>query len=178
MLNDYYYESLDATNSDYCSDTGNCDYTASGLKSDYRSMIQTVTWYLNWYDTVYGDYEVGKFYAGERMNTISTTGNVGLMYASDYGYSVLSSSCVRTTKLINYNIDSCAGKSWLIKDIEWTMTTKSEDYVWLIENSGEVGFENTRHNYNIRPVVYLKSNVTILAGNGSISNPYQIRLES
>ena len=184
LLNDYYYESLDATSSIYCGDISSCDYTAIGLKNNYRNMIQTVTWYLGQYDTVYGDWEVGKFYSGERSstvaygNTVSTTGNIGLMYASDYGYSVLASNCARTTNLTDYDSNSCAGKSWIVKYTEWTMTHRSSDYLFIIDYNGKIGFNNTRENFSVRPVVYLKSNVMILSGDGSVTNPYQIRLES
>ena len=40
------------------------------------------------------------------------------MYPSDYGYSVLSSSCARTTNLSSYSSDACAEKAgYMEKDM-------------------------------------------------------------
>ena len=49
------------------------------------------------------------YYNSETVSVV----NVGLIYPSDYGYSVLSSSCARTTNLEFYSSANCAGQSWL-----------------------------------------------------------------
>ncbi len=187
LLNDYYYTATDGTNSDYCylySDTitGNCDYTEIGLQPDYKDMIQTVRWWLSGPsgygltpDDIYtNERDSSKIYSGR---SALITGNIGLMYASDYGYSVLSSSCDRITALENYATSNCEGSSWLFNLASWSITTNPSNgsYVW----SGEIGSGNSASSsYLVYPVLYLKSNVVKYAGDGSISNPYQIRLES
>ena len=121
LLNGAYYKAQDGTSSGYCygystTVTANCDYTKKGIQSGYRGMIANVTWHLGGYSSTsatssafYG-YERGtKVYSGRPT---STTGYIGLMYPSDYGYSVLSSSCTRTTNLGSYGT-TCAGQSWL-----------------------------------------------------------------
>ena len=192
LLNDYYYTATDGTSSSYCYQssttvTGNCDYTQIGLQTDYRNMVQTnTTWYLGGPSS--NSNLASTYYANERDNSkiysgrsASTPGNVGLMYASDYGYSVLSSSCARTKNLSSYNTNACAGNAWLKKETyEWTITHRSNSSysVWYVDFPGLVNDSYSLNGWASRPVLYLKSNVVKYAGDGSISNPYQIKLDS
>ena len=115
LLNGAYYNAEDGTSSGYCygysSIKANCDYTQKGIQNGYRSMVVNVTWYLGGYSSSGATTEA--FYGYERGTTVysgrptSTTGYIGLMYPSDYGYSVLSSSCSRTTTLGSYSSASC-----------------------------------------------------------------------
>ena len=191
LLNTNYYNATDGTSGGNCYQysttiTGNCDYTETGLQSEYRSMVESVTWYLGGKD--HAAYTSEVFYTGERDstsvysgNTASTTGYIGLMYASDYGYSVLSTSCARTTKLGSYDTSACGGASWLKKETsEWTVThrsTSSANSFYLL-NSASLSSLSAFYGYATRPVLYLKSNVQVYAGDGSISKPYQIKLAS
>ena len=192
LLNDYYYTATDGTSSTYCYQysttvTGNCNYTKIGLQTDYRNMVQTnTTWYLGGPDS--SSNPASTYYANERDSSkiysgrsASTTGNVGLMYASDYGYSVLSSSCARTINLGSYNTNACAGNAWLKKETyEWTITpiSNSSNFVNSVFNTGSIGYRLTLYCYASRPVLYLKSGVTVMGGDGSLDNPYRIRLVS
>ena len=187
LLNTNYYNATDGTSGGNCYQysttiTGNCDYTETGLQSEYRSMVENVTWYLGGKDST--NYTAEAFYAGERDstsiysgNTATITGYIGLMYASDYGYSVLSSSCARTTNLGSYGTNACGGSSWLKKEtIEWTIThdSASSSYsfnfnstAYLLNSSANAGF--TTH-----PVLYLNSNVQKISGSGTMTDPYKI----
>ena len=190
LLNTNYYNATDGTSSGNCyqystSITGNCDYTETGLQSEYRNMVENVTWYLGGKDS--NSYTAEVFYTGERDstsvysgNTASTTGYIGLMYASDYGYSVLSSSCARTTNLGSYNTSACGGSSWLKKETtEWTITHRSSSsYSFNLRYSANLFDYNAYFGCATRPVLYLESNVQVYAGDGSISKPYQIKLAS
>ena len=122
LLNGAYYNSQNGTGGEYCygySTTvgANCDYTESGINDTYRPMIENVTWHLGGYSSTSATAEA--FYGYERGTTVysgrptTATGYIGLMYPSDYGYSVLASSCVRTTNFGSYNTAACAGQSWL-----------------------------------------------------------------
>ena len=195
LLNTNYYNATDGTSGGNCyqyktSITGNCDYTETGLQSEYRNMVENVTWYLGGKDS--GDYTAEVFYTGERDstsvysgNTASITGYIGLMYASDFGYSVLSTSCARTTKLGRYATSACGGSSWLKKEpYDWTVThyaspsSYSSPYLFVLDRAAYLTTEATYDCYATRPVLYLKSNVQVYAGDGSISKPYQIKLAS
>ena len=191
LLNNNYYNATNETNNDYCyqyatSVTGNCDYTEIGLQTKYRNMVQlTIFHFGNVNENFYRGSVAEEFYTYEINDGVITTRNIGLMYASDYGYSVLSSSCTRTTKLSSYDTNICAGDAWLKKESdEYVMDISQCDENFFIGMSGEIyDFEiaapkDIDLGYAVRPVLYLKSNVVRYAGDGSISNPYQIRLES
>ncbi len=189
LLNGAYYdwESNKSSVSMYCygySTTvpGNCDYSEIGINDTYRSMIQEVTWYLRGYSSTsataenFYNYErtTGTVYSGRPTET---TGNIGLMYPSDYGYSVLASSCARTTNLNSYGSSSCAGQSWLYKaGYEWTITPYSSwpRFVFSLYNNNILNYDNAFYSNSLRPVLYLSSSVYKIAGDGTISNPYII----
>ena len=189
LLNGVYYDwdSNKSSVSTYCygystSVPGNCDYSEIGINGTYRSMIQEVTWYLRGNSSTsataesFYNYErtTGTVYSGRPTET---TGYIGLMYPSDYGYSVLASSCARTTNLNSYNKSSCAGQSWLYKTgYEWIITQGSSysHNVFRLESSGNLGINSACAGSSVRPVLYLKSNVYVVDGNGSISDPYII----
>ena len=182
LLNGAYYDwkSNKSSVSTYCygygtSIPGNCDYSEIGINDTYRNMIQNVTWYLGGHSSTSATAE--SFYGYER-GTTETTGYIGLMYPSDYGYSVLASSCARTTNLGSYNSSSCAGQSWLYKTgYEWTITPYSSDsnrVFYLTSYGGYLHYNAVVSGNSVRPVLYLKSNVYVVDGNGSISDPYII----
>ena len=184
LLNGAYYNAQDGTSSGYCygystTATANCDYTKRGIQSGYRGMIANVTWHLGGYSSSSATAEA--FYGYERGTTVysgrptSTTGYIGLMYPSDYGYSVLSSSCARTTNLGSYNSAKCAGQSWLYgKGNEWTLTPSSStsNNVFCLNNYGRVDDYNASSGYGSRPVLYLDASVYKIGGDGSLNNPY------
>ena len=184
LLNGAYYNAQDGTSSGYCygystTATANCDYTKRGIQSGYRGMIASVTWHLGGYSS--NSATTDAFYGYERGTTVysgrptSTTGYIGLMYPSDYGYSVLSSSCARTTNLGSYNSANCAGQSWLYgKGYEWTLTPFSSNSlsVFILDNNGYVGTFYANSGYGSRPVLYLDASVYKIDGDGSLNNPY------
>ena len=185
ILNDYYYNASSA-GVDECyfygrSVPGNCDFTKIGLNETSRGMIEEVTWHLGGHST--SSATADAFYIAERGSTVygsnstTTTGYIGLMYPSDYGYSVLASSCARTTNLGSYNSSSCGGKSWLLKNgYEWTMThrTSVTNSVFSVNSNAYLYYYNPSFGYSVRPTAYLKSNVYVISGTGSITDPYVI----
>ena len=189
LLNGAYYNAQDGTSSGYCygdgiSDaTANCNYTKKGIQVRYRSMIANVTWYLGGYSSNSATAEA--FYGYERGTTVysgrptTTTGYIGLIYPSDYGYSVLSSSCARTTSLGSYGSGTCAGQSWLYgKGYEWTLTPVSSDSdnVFALTSAGYPNDVASFANFGngIRPVLYLDASVYKIDGEGTLDKPYII----
>ena len=186
LLNGAYYNAQDGTSSGYCygygsSVTANCDYTKKGIQAGYRKMIANVTWYLGGYSSVGATAE--SFYGYERGTTVysgrptSTTGYIGLMYPSDYGYSVLSNSCARTTNLNNYASRTCAGQSWLYgKGVEWTISPYSSHSgnMFILSNSGGLYSESANFGDGARPVLYLDASVYKIDGEGTLDKPYII----
>ena len=142
-------------------------------------MIANVTWYLGGHTTY--NVTTDALYGYERGNNVvspaptSTTGYIGLMYPSDYGYSALASSCARTTDLGSYGSGTCAGQSWLYgKGYEWTLTPNYSDsnYVFNLSDNGRVYSTNASKGYGSRPVLYLDASVYKIDGDGSLKNPY------
>ena len=187
LLNTNYYNATDGTSGGNCYQysttiTGNCDYTETGLQSEYRAMVENVTWYLGGKDS--NSYTADAFYTGERDstsiysgNTASITGYIGLMYASDYGYSVLSSSCARTTNLGSYNTSACGGSSWLKNGTyEWTVThySASSKRSFILSYTAYLYHDTANFGFTTRPVLYLNSNVQKISGSGTITEPYKI----
>ena len=185
LLNGAYYNAQDGTSSGYCSGynsvTANCDYTKKGIQAGYRKMIANVTWYLGGYSSAKATAE--SFYGYERGTTVysgrptSTTGYIGLMYPSDYGYSVLSNSCARTTNLNSYSSSTCAGASWLYgKGYEWTISPNSSNssLVFILGNSGNLGTGPANNGLGARPVLYLDASVYKIDGEGTLDKPYII----
>ena len=184
LLNGAYYNAQDGTSSGYCygnssSVTANCDYTKKGIQAGYRKMIANVTWYLGGYSSNSATAE--SFYGYERGTIVSsgrptsTTGYIGLMYPSDYGYSVLSSSCARTTNLNSYSSSTCAGASWLYgKGYEWTISPFSSNSlrVFYLDYYGNLDSYLANNGYGARPVLYLDASVYKIDGDGSLNNPY------
>ena len=142
-------------------------------------MIAKVTWHLGGYSSTSATSSA--FYGYERGTTVSsgrptsTTGYIGLMYPSDYGYSVLSSSCTRTTNLGSYDSAKCAGQSWLYgKGYEWTLTPYSSGSygVFRLYSIGDLRYDYAVNGYGSRPVLYLDASVYKIDGVGSLENPY------
>lgn len=190
LLNDVYYNAQDGTKSRYCygyyhtdiKAKANCDYTKKGLQSGYRSMIANVTWYLGGCSGPTNE-TAESFYECERGTTVcsgnstSTTGYIGLIYPSDYGYSVLSNSCARTTDLGSYSSSTCAGQSWLYgKGREWTLLHATSVYssVFQLGSSGNLFLDRVILGFGVRPVLYLDASVYKIDGDGTLENPYII----
>ena len=186
LLNGAYLNSENGTGGEYCyryetNIPGNCDYTESGINDTYRPMIENVTWHLGGHSSPSAT--VDTFYIAERGTTVysgrstTTNGYIGLMYPSDYGYSVLSGNCARTTELGDYNSASCAGQSWLYgQGYEWTITPYSlvSYNVFNLTNLGDLNVAYAYNGSSVRPVLYLDSSVYVMDGNGSQSDPYII----
>ena len=186
LLNENYYNGTNETTLNYCygydSIPAKCNFANEGItNSIYRGMIQNSTWYLGGITT--GVATISAIYTYERGTTVysgrstSTKGKIGLLYLSDYGYSVLDSSCARTTNLSSYGTSTCAGQSWLYGNgIEWTIVPYSSysSYVWFPNSNGFAFYGSAGLGSVTRPVLYLKSDVKTYAGDGSKDNPYII----
>lgn len=141
-----------------------CDYTENGIASsgDYYNMI---------YDGVYWNIGVTNStstsgstqYAKEKESLTSTILKIGLMYASDYGYAMNSTNDYKN--------------NWLFtKGYEWTMTAYDASLPVDISSTGGLSVSRVSFGYAVRPVLYLKSNVYVISGDGSEGNPYKIML--
>ncbi|MDD4795494.1 MAG: hypothetical protein PHG03_02920 [Bacilli bacterium] len=181
---------------DYAWDSNNInDWNTSSLKAylngDYynslnpvsQSLIENVTWKLGGYAD-YNTTTSSLAYTAERGTTVYSgrdttgTGYIGLMYPSDYGYAVLNTSCSRdTTTLYDYDNDGCYNQNWLyLGSYEWTITPRSSssNHVWNVLYNGHVRNRYAGYGFVGRPSLYLKSNTTIISGDGTAETPFEL----
>ena len=184
ILNNLYLNSSTGTCHIIYTSTKPCDFTKNGLKNvlDY---IETATWNLggtSLYKTAEAAYKTERgTVVGTSGAPIVTTAKVGLMYASDFGYSVKNFSCNHSSKLLNdaENTTDCGGSAWIYKNgIEWTLSSNNEgaDSSFYVDCVPIISSFYCSYNFNVRPVLYLNSNIYITGGDGSINNPFQVSL--
>ncbi len=168
--------------------TSSCNFSNTGLKNDAKEMIDTVKWYTA--ITINGT-TAHESYMAEREDITRTetdgvtrlpywVGKVALIYPSDYGYS--SSGCRNGEQMINYyEKEPCYNTSWLYDSSVYVTLTPVGN--WLIRTIGIGGpvlggycSGTSTQRVNVRPTVYLKPEVIITSGNGSVNNPYEISL--
>ena len=192
LLNTYYYNHTDGTSNSVCrfygnTVTANCDFTKRGIQESYKPMVQQVVWNLGGYSSatntqaMYG-YERGSTRPSNNINALTASGYIGLMYPSDYGYSVQSSNCSRTrVSLSAYGTAACGGKAWLLKNgYEWTITPRSSSAsgVFILSSYVTVYSNDAYEDFPVRPVLYLTSKTYIVSGSGKIDDPYVLGLDT
>lgn len=142
-----------------------CDYTQNGiaLNGDYYNMIyEGVYWNIGFDGS--STTTTGKTqYDKEKSSQTSTALKVGLMYASDYGYAMNSTN-------------DCKNNWLFTKGREWTMTARNASNPVVVYSDGGFSGYPAYYGYAVRPVLYLKSNVYVVSGDGSEGNPYKIML--
>ncbi len=195
-VNDWSTASLQTTlNGDYLNGSGS--YASTGIKSDTaRNMIETVTWKLGGRASYTSSSNglASHFYGYERGTTVYSgrpttwSGKVALMYPSDYGYATSGGSTTNREACLAkelYNWDSssfsdCKNNDWLYDSstYQWTLTPGSSrsDYVFLVGKPGFVGRSNASYSSEVRPSVYLTSNVKISGGDGTSNSPYTLEV--
>lgn len=168
------------------------DYWTNILSDNAKSMIGDTLWYLgrtsNHTSSTNG--LTSHFYSYERGTTVysgrdtSWVGKVGLMYPSDYGYATSGGSTTDRNACLNkelYNWDSssysdCKNNDWLYESSyhQWTITPHASiyDYVFGVGSAGFLDGNHALKAYGVRPVVFLKSSIKIVDGDGRSSNPY------
>ncbi len=118
-----------------------------------------------------------EFYYDKNPN--SWVGKLGLMYVSDYGYA--SDNC-ETKALNDYNNSNdlriCNNTNWLfnLKKLEATVTqySNTSTSIHYIADNGIVvsTYQASLAQTVVRPTLYLKSEVRIIDGDGTSTNPY------
>jgi len=160
-----------------------CTAAPWSLNATALTQVADVTYYLGGSSTYYG-LSAPDYYTFERGETkynavrsTNWTGKVGLMYPSDYAYTFaygVDNTCYSNA----YDCDtSTPTSSWLFKSTtEWTLAPDSvgASKVFRVSSAGYAGNSyDAYYAYGVRPVVYLKSDIT-LTGTGTSSDPYVI----
>lgn len=149
-----------------------------------QNLIKNTKYYLGEMNTIPNGEQI---YINERgKNThndreFSYIGEIGLMYPSDYVYTYslkVNDKCYNNP---NWCSDENSKTGWLYLESyhEWTMISylSNDSYVYHIGIQGHLGYQNNSDwAFDIRPVLYLKPEVKIKQGDGSIDNPYIFEL--
>ena len=153
-------------------------------------MIGDAVWYLggtsNYTSSTNG--LTSHFYSYERGTTVysgrstSWTGKVGLMYPSDYGYATSGGTTTDRNACLNKellyywdSVSDCYNNDWIFNSAyQWTITPHASNSlnVFNLLSAGYVDSNSMHSIRGVRPVVFLKSSIKIVDGDGSSSNPY------
>lgn len=171
-----------------------CDFTSKGLKNDTtRNMISTEKYYL--YAPRTGELFADQLYIQERGTSPGSQydgsndsppmsrngyweGKVGLLYLSDHAYGATPGSCL--LPVFNWS-SPCLRSDWLAYETEERFITPSfkQSNVWFARKigtlEGHINSGDAAEAINIRPVLYLYANQEYKAGDGTPSNPYQLK---
>ena len=192
-VNDWSTASLQTIlNGDYYNGT----YATGAFKNDStRNAIESVVWNLGGSST-YNDVTASMFYSRERGTTVYSgrpttwTGKVGLMYPSDYGYATAGGATTNRAaclakELYNWyvsDVSDCKNNDYLYKSSyhQWTLAPSSSGSgsVFDVYMGGHVNDNRARDGYfSVRPVVFLKSNISITdVGLGTAESPFQLKV--
>ena len=175
-----------------------CDFTSTGLKNDLtRNAIESVVWNLGG-TASYNSASNGlasHWYGYERGTTVYSghettwTGKVGLMYQSDYGYATAGGATTNRAaclakELYNWDgsgVSDCKNNDYLYKSSynQWTLVPHSSIayYAFRVNAGGFVYNDRANNTYGVRPVVFLKSNISITdVGLGTAKSPFQLKV--
>ena len=181
-----------------------CDFSSNGLLDESKEFIDTITWNTGsngWNDASksitkqFYDYErsnnTGKmncnanpFCTDTATRQVTWKGNVGLMYPSDYGYATSGNAIANreaclNTSLYQWKNVACTQNNWLFtQNYQWTMMAYFHNgyavYGSAVYSDGTLVHFPVYNILNVNPVVFLKSSLEIIGGNGTINSPYEI----
>ena len=174
------------------------DFTSTGLKNDLtRNAIESVVWNLGGTGsyTSASNGLASHWYGYERGTTVYSghettwTGKVGLMYPSDYGYATAGGATTNRAaclakELYNWDgsgVSDCKNNDYLYKSSynQWTLVPHSSIayYAFRVNAGGFVYNDRANNTYGVRPVVFLKSNISITdVGLGTAKSPFQLKV--
>ena len=171
-----------ATLQTYLNGTNDGDYYKN-INDNCKNMIATTKYYLGGIHTylisaagLYS-YERGTNVYSERSNY--WIGKIALMYPSDdfFTYALdVYDECYNNS----YSCTDNSTSGWIYKEgiLQHTLTTGyNNSYLnFRIHTSGNLTSGSANNAQNTRPVLYLKPNVKIKSGDGTIDNPYEFEL--
>lgn len=189
-VNDWSTSSLQTllNSGDYYNSIG--DYQAIGFSEKSKEKIVPVTWNLG--GSVLNETNTGQqFYDFERSDNVEDghakewTGEIGLLYSSDYGFATSGGNQFDRTKCLStplrkWGETDCSDHNWissLTYGCVWTLTPRTDHstqvYIVMPE---ELGYEDI-YSYPCRvlPTLYLNSNIEFVSGSGTLDDPYVLK---
>ncbi len=176
---------------------GDVLYTASNILNttyldslgEYQKYIENSKWYwgaIYWNND--SSFTPNQYYNGERNTSVGyglsayyNIAKIALLYPSDYAYSISKSYWEGS---VDSNAASYLTNAWLNNKItEWTITRDSAFNSYYhamnktINSSGNISYQDANNNTNsIRPAFYLKADVLLKNGDGTMENPYRVMI--
>lgn len=139
---------------------------------------------INYYNKIDNNIlESGTFYFGninqgivndiyQNNYTKNENSNIGLLSINEY---LKAGTCPVNTnwdKLLNNN--PCKQNNWLYNNMEYWLINTTQNKPIYITKEGNISYTYEGNKKEVRPVLYLKSNLGIIKGNGKQDNPYII----
>ena len=148
----------------------------SNIGTTWANKIATHTWIVGGNTSANIGTEVAPTVYKNEITSPATdtkyTAKIGLMYASDYGYSASPSAWEITIDY--YDDSSVTSANWMYMGLlEWMispLTDSSVNSLYIFYN-GDVGPIRVNGNDAVRPVFYLDSSVKYKSGEGTQSSP-------
>lgn len=168
------------------------------LNTTYLNSIDTISkgyidvnhnWNLGGISSTKSDWTRKNLYNLERDEIVyegrptTWTGAIGLIYPSDYGYSISSTNDLcNTTTMDTWGDEEtkkeCSDTSWLYNkdNNQWTITPHSEKpyLAYCVFKTGIMGNNLAYNSFTARPTLYLNSNVKIMKGKGTETDPFTL----
>ena len=140
-----------------------------GLNDDTKKMIMNAKWNIG---AVLNSNSAVSNYSTEK--NITSYNYIGLINASDYGYAT--NTTLWDTSLNTTSIT--ADNNWLYQENTLIINTPNmlETNVYYISANG-LSEGMTTTNYNIKPTLYLKPDVSIINGYGTSEEPYELSIK-
>ena len=139
---------------------------ADNISTTYRYAGSNKTFYI-------GDYPSGASYTDVWAEILyATVGlpTVGEMFSGNDIDMSLPSSNSKTFVDANTIENSATSYNY------WTMNRNTSSYVRIVTNYGQmINNGNQSYKWGVRPVIFLKSNLTFTGGNGTAESPYELQ---
>lgn len=141
----------------------------------YRDIIENNIWQV-------GGIGGTNFVSAQQVYEVEITNSnvtyeaqIGLMYISDYAFAATPSSWASI--LSDYEGKAIISDNWMYMGLrEWAMTPDNitKTNAIFINQNGSIETGDVTAYFAVRPVMYLKSNVKALSGEGTNTSPYLI----
>ena len=181
-----------------------CDFTQTGLKEESKNLIDSdIIWNIGGWNSQQTSATTIEMYLHERgtetyneqpyewkeENTVEgiTFHSIGLFYPSDVGYGTSNRKCLNMSIEAGNNPEapeykSCLLNDWMFNEKQWiwniTPSINDIDHVYRVDNRGFISSGSAIYDtpYDVYPTLYLKPNVKIISGTGTIDNSYQLAI--
>lgn len=141
----------------------------TGLKTGAKNLIMNANWNIG---SAFNNNNAIINYPLEK--NVNSYNYIGLINASDFGYASTNSIWSNTLNVSGITNEN----NWLYEENVLIINTPnlSETNVYYLSSNGLTSGLTTT-NYTIRPTVYLKPDISIIAGYGTSDNPYELSIK-